>query len=390
VKYLPLIWAALWRNPAETLLTWLAASLAFTLFGLMVGLYAYTQQLINLERNDRAYVTPRFSADPYVGLPVALRETIRGIKGVIGVGTAHWLDGYHADPRTRASVLAVDEGMPEGWPEAPMTARQWRTLFATPDGAYVTRKAANFWHLRADDVFQITTDQDPQADGNATRDFRVLGVIPDIPYRPQGLLLANYRYIDSSEAPDKQNLGNLFFVAFADARHAFEICDRIDRRFANSGTPTYCVPRRADARGLANSNIDIATITLTVAGAGLFMVLFLIANVIARAVNERVPEFAVLETVGFRQRHMMILVVSEAAVPFVLGATIGISSAYLLTRMGVHLPSRDLAQLLSYPEFPPGVIGAAIGFAVLLAFACSVIPLQRLRSLSVVDALAGR
>jgi putative ABC transport system permease protein len=390
VKYFPLIWAALWRNPAETLLTWLAATVAFTLFGLMVGLYVHTQRLIGLERMDRAYVVQRFPTQPYVGLPVALVEPIRGVEGVVGVGTAHWLDGYHADPRHSTRVMAVDAGMPGGWPEAPLTALQWQTLLSVQDGAYVTRMAANRWNLRLGDTFQFTSPQDTQANGNPTREFRILGVIDDIPYGPQGLFVANYRYINNSEAAEKQNLGNMFYVAFADPKRAIEICRRIDQRFANSGTPTFCVPRKTDAQGLANSNVNIAMLTLSVAGAGLFMILFLIANVIARSVAERVAEFAVLKTLGFRQPQMTLLVVAEAAVPCLLGALVGLGLAYLLTRLSIRLLSGDLAQLLSNPEFPPGVIAGAFSFAILLAFACSVIPLQRLRILSVVDALAGR
>ncbi|HEY6457675.1 MAG TPA: ABC transporter permease [Steroidobacteraceae bacterium] len=390
MKLFPLIWAASWRNPAETLLTWLAATVAFTLFGLMVGLYVHTQRLIDLERMDRAYVVQRFPTQPFIGLPVALAEPIRGIQGVIGVGTAHWLDGYHADPHNSTRVMAVDEGMPAGWPEAPMTPLQWQTLFATPNGAYVTRMAADRWGLRAGDTFQFTSPQDGKADGNPTRAFQILGVIGDIPYGPHGLFLANYRYIDNSESKAKRNLGNMFYVAFADPKRANEICTRIDRRFANSGTPTFCVPRRTDAEGLANSNIDIASLTLTVAGAGLFMILFLSANVIARSVSERVPEFALLMTMGFRQPHMTLLVVAEAAVPCLFGALVGLGLAYLLTRMAVRLLSGDLGRLLSAPEYPPSVVAGALGFALLLAFTCSVIPLQRLRSLSIVDALAGR
>ena len=40
MKYFPLIWAALWRKPARTILTLLSAVAAFTLFGLAIGVNA--------------------------------------------------------------------------------------------------------------------------------------------------------------------------------------------------------------------------------------------------------------------------------------------------------------------------------------------------------------
>lgn len=71
-----------------------------------------------------------------------------------------------------------------------------------------------------------------------------------------------------------------------------EVCRAIDERFAGSGLPTYCVPARADAEALANSSVNLCAITLPVAGAGLFMVFFLIAHGIACSVQERMPESA--------------------------------------------------------------------------------------------------
>jgi cell division protein FtsX len=72
----PLLWGAVWRNPAETLLTWLAATVAFALFSLMVRLHVHTRQLIEGERKDRLYVVMRYPAQPFTGLPVALAGQI--------------------------------------------------------------------------------------------------------------------------------------------------------------------------------------------------------------------------------------------------------------------------------------------------------------------------
>jgi hypothetical protein len=40
VKYVPLIWSALWRKPEDAVLTGLAITVAFALFGLMLGVNA--------------------------------------------------------------------------------------------------------------------------------------------------------------------------------------------------------------------------------------------------------------------------------------------------------------------------------------------------------------
>jgi len=390
LKLWPLVWAALWRRPLETLLVWLATTAAFALLGLMVGLYIHTQRIVSAQRMDRLFVVMRFPDQPYTGLPIALKTQIAGIDGVIGVGTAHNVFGYHTDPHNSAGVMAVDEGFIQGWPEAPLTEAQLRDLMAMPDGIYVSHKAATRWNLKPGDRFSLTVSPPNRADGNPTWVFEVLGIVPDAPMWDGNLILGNYHYIDNSEPPAQRGLGNTFFVAVKDAAHSIEISHQIDRHFANSGSPTFSVPQRVDAEGLVNSNVNIAAVTLSVGAAGLFMILFLCANAIMRSVRERIPELAVLMAVGYHEVLLGWLVVAEAAVPCVLGAVLGTGLAALVVHIPPRLLNHDLRRLMTNSDIPPAVLGVALGAALLLALASVVAPLLRLRRLSVTDALTGR
>ncbi len=124
MKYLPFIWAALWRKPVEALLIWLATTSAFTLFGLMVGLNVTTQRVIDSARMDRLIVLMRFPDSPFTGLPVALGEDLASLEGVTGVGRFRWLSGYHQRPDNRVSIFAVDEGMRRAWSEISFDIRR--------------------------------------------------------------------------------------------------------------------------------------------------------------------------------------------------------------------------------------------------------------------------
>jgi putative ABC transport system permease protein len=142
VKYWPLVWAALWRKPAEAILIWLAVTVSFALFGLMVGLHATYDRVIAEARLDRLYVDTRFPGASPTGilLPFALRDQIMRIDGVSAASAIYYVRGYYRDPHVRASVMAVDEHMRAAWPEIPLTAAQWAKLFATPT-AFSSRKA---------------------------------------------------------------------------------------------------------------------------------------------------------------------------------------------------------------------------------------------------------
>jgi putative ABC transport system permease protein len=119
------------------------------------------------------------------------------------------------------------------------------------------------------------------------------------------------------------------------------------------------------------------------------MIFLLTANGIAQSVRERIPAFAVLKTIGYRQSTLMALVIVEAAIPCVAGAGIGMALAVLLTRLPTHFLPTDLASMPK-PALSPGVLAFSLACALLVALLGATIPLPRLRRLSVIDALAGR
>jgi putative ABC transport system permease protein len=102
-----------------------------------------------------------------------------------------------------------------------------------------------------------------------------------------------------------------------------------------------------------------------------------------------VPEFAVLETLGYGELTLMTLVFIEAALPCLAGAFVGTALAAALTHFPGHYLPSDLAALPK-PTFSWMVLAWVLGCALLLALASAVIPMRRLRHLSVTDALAGR
>ena len=67
MKFLPLLWAALRRKTARTLLTLLSITVAFLLVGIMSGLNASFARLIESSRADRIVVTARYG----VWFPIA-------------------------------------------------------------------------------------------------------------------------------------------------------------------------------------------------------------------------------------------------------------------------------------------------------------------------------
>jgi len=108
--------------------------------------------------------------------------------------------------------------------------------------------------------------------------------------------------------------------------------------------------------------------------------LFLTGNTMMQSVRERIPELAVLKTLGFSNGTILLLVVAEAALLCALGAAIGLVLSYCalpLLKMG-----------LQGVELSPVALLPGIGVAVLLALIVGLPPALRAMRLNIIDALA--
>ena len=101
-----------------------------------------------------------------------------------------------------------------------------------------------------------------------------------------------------------------------------------------------------------------------------------------QSVRERIPEFAMLKTIGFTDARVNTLVFAEALLLCLLAACLGLAAAH----SSFHLVGTQIG----LAKMPLSVIPMCMGYAVALALLIGVLPALRLRRLSVVDALAGR
>jgi putative ABC transport system permease protein len=396
VKFIPLVWASLWRNKAEAVLTLLALSVAFALFGTMITLNAAYQRAIDDTRMDRLIVACAFDCG---AIPLGYREQLARVPHVTAVGGQLWLGGHEQDEQHPITVMFVDEGMRSAWPELPMSPADWRAFDANPSGIFLSREAAARRKVRTGDTLAVnTTFGSNRADGNPTWYFTVLGFMPDPPGWKSGAgspasnpdtIVGNLRYWQNSAHLVERDTVNVLRVAVDRPEHARAVCREIEARFTNATPALYCVPARADAEETADANINMRQISLGIGAAGLFMILFLSANGVAESVRERLSEFGVLKALGYGDGRIAALVILETAVPTVLAALIGSALARAADALVAHLAVKGVIDM---PEVHASIaaFGWALAAALLIALASAVVPLYRLRHTDVAAVMAGR
>jgi putative ABC transport system permease protein len=161
----------------------------------------------------------------------------------------------------------------------------------------------------------------------------------------------------------------------------------IDNLSANSDHETKTQTEEAFNQGFAKQIGDIGLIVTAIMAAVFFTLLLLTGNTMAQAVRERIPELAVLKTIGFSNRSVMWLLLAESILLVVLGGLIGLGLAPVLMKAAVA-GSGGFIQLPS--GLPAETI--AIGIVLMLAFGvlAGLLPALRGMRLNIVDALAGR
>ena len=375
MKYLPLIAAGLWRRPVETILTFLAVTAGFTLFAAMAGMNVTVQRAVQGAREDRLIVISRFP-NAAGGLPIALEERLKRVPGVAAVGAWASVCGHYGAEQKFICVINLDEGAIEGFP-FPIDSSHWKQLEGSLDGMLISTNAARNWNLSVGDVVPIAVGPGVRGDGAASWPYKVIGIVPvESPEWPRGFRVGNLKYFQNNRPLASQGEIGGFRVSVTNPDQVNDVARRIDRFFANSGTPTKSFSAREDAANSVRSVVDMALFTRLVATAGLLMIGYLTANVIARGVEERTAEFGVLQAVGFTRIQLMALVCAEAAIPSVLGAEVGACLAATLS--GLVRPW--LSGGFNIPEVTvcAGVFVAAAAAAAVLALVSAALPILML------------
>jgi putative ABC transport system permease protein len=387
MKYFPLVWAALRRKPVRAVVTLLSVTVAFTLFGLMIGLNATFDLVEQRARADRIFSGPRF--DYVSGMPITVARQIARLPGVKVTTVSTFIPGYVRDPKNQVFVSMVDAQVGQVFDDWGITQEQWDAVQKDRTGIVMSKYQAALWHKKVGDTFTIITPLVARADGAKSWTFKVVAICNDFPQASGGYNFGNYDLFDKARPLADQGKINEVDMVANDPGQSAAIAQHIDQIFANSATPTYS---QTEKMAFAVSNnfggLDVGAVTRDIALAGLVMILFLTANVIVQSVRERFAEFATLRAIGFSDRALMGLVVLEAAIPCIFGAVFGVALAAFLGRHVSDLmpPSWGLPP----PTMSPIVLLWAAASAFALAFASAALPAFRLSRMDIATALSGR
>ncbi len=392
MKYFPLVWAALRRRKARTLLTLFSITTAFFLFGTLKGINSGIAAMEKLLNVPLLLVMSRVRMD--APLPLAHAARIRAIPGVTVVSPMTALVGFYQSLNNVVVVVGVDiPAMVSMTKDMKVAPDQLAAVQRIRSGAIVgvSMMKERGWKI-GDRIplhaFEINGLSAKKKDGSTDWMFDIVGTYtlsqPDWATR----FLANYDYInDALASGQNQTIG--FQVGIADPAKSAQISQAIDDEFANSPDQTRTQNLKDFMDSVLRQVGDIDFLVNGIVGAVLFTLLFLTANTMSQSVRERINELAVLKTVGFTDSAVQWLVLAESLLLALVAAAIGLLLAsWVLPHVtnGALMQSQGIGAM----HVPGTVFGYGLAIAVLLALVSGMPPAQRARRLSIVAALSGR
>jgi len=384
MKYLHLIWAALFRRKTRTFLTLASIAAAFLLFGLLDGIRTSFAELgQNADGAQRLQTISRLSF--IETLPLSLRARIEQVDNVEAVTYANWFGGTYQGPRNQIFSFAVAPNYLDLYPEIEVSQSGREAFASTRTGALVGEALASQHGWEVGDRIPLQSMIFPNSDGSLNWEFDVVGIMR----ASEGgfydsLFLLHWEYFAES-TPYVDNEVGWYISRVGDVRQGDRAARAIDALSANSPDETRTMSEQAAMASQLKQMADVGLIVSSIMGAVFFTLLLLTGNTMAQAVRERTSELAVLKTIGFSSASVLGLVLAESMLLVLIGGVAGLGLAALLgaavTASGapINLPSIGPSSWL-------------LGLALMAAIGLLVGALPALRGmrLNIVDALAGR
>ncbi|RDI98443.1 ABC transporter permease [Dyella solisilvae] len=388
MKYLHLIWAALFRRKTRTILTLVSIIAAFLLFGMLDAVRtSFNQAGQSANGAQRLQTGSKLSF--IQTLPQSLESQIAQVPGVKMVTYANWFGGAYQDPHNQVFSFAVEPNYIDLYPEIEVSPAERKAFDDTRTGVLVGEKLAQRFHWKVGDKIPMQSTIFPNHQGSKNWTFDVVGILHSKDKKAGGfydqLLLLHWKYFDETTPFNRGTVG-WYVTRVADVNQADRVAKAIDAISANSDHETRTQTEQAATANWMKQLADIGLIVGAIMGAVFFTLLLLSGNTMMQAVRERTSELAVLKTIGFSNHAVLAIVLAESVLLLLIGGVLGLGLATLI----IPIVSAGSGGMLNLPSVRGGSWALGLVLMIAIGLLVGALPALRAMRLNIVDALAGR
>lgn len=381
---LTLVLTNMMRKPTRAGLTVATLVIAFLLFMLLRAVASAFTVGITPQSVQRLYIDARYSMVD--NLPVAHVHAVRQIPGIRAVSQVVWFGAHYQDPSNTFPQMVVDpEAYLEVFPELRVTPDVLDRMLRSRRTVVVADHIAAEYGWSVGEIIPLVGAITPRADGTPW-EFELAGTYEVVSSAPvlAGMLI-QHEYFNESVPDWAENWIYWMVARVEDGLETKPVVDAIDGLFENSSDPTRSRLEDDYARQFVTQLGDIGAITTLILIAVFFTIILLTGNVTSLSFRERVPELAVMKTLGFEDGFVARMVIAEAVLMCVLGAAGGVLLAYLVA----PALNAQLAGVMGGFELSWVDALSALGLSVIMGALIALPSARAAGRLAIVDALKG-
>jgi putative ABC transport system permease protein len=371
------------RNPLRTLLTILGIAVGVVAFAfLQTVLVAY---YAGAEASSPNRLVTRHRVSLFNLLPLAQKEKIEAIPGVTQVSYGLWFGGYYKDPKQFFGQIAVDDGYIDLYPEFLLPPDQKEAYVNEMQAAIVGRKLAARFGWKVGDRITLTGAGFFPGDW----DFIIRGIYTG---RDRGTdettMFFHWKLVDERFRQYSQaSRVGWWLIGIKDPADTGRVSAAIDDQFINSSMPTLTESEKEFNLSFVTMMGTIITIIRMAAWIVIGIILLIMANTMAMAARERITEYGVLKTLGFRATHLVSLIGGEALLTAFFGAAVGCGLSFVIVAKFGGFIEENLGQIFPIFELTSVTVAQSIGLAMAAGLLACLPPIARAARMPIVDAL---
>ena len=380
MKFRGLILANLFRKKIRLVLTIGSFAIALVLFTFLAVVKSAFSRGIEIAGADRLVIVNRIGL--IQTMPISYRDKVLSIPGVKAVTHNNWFGGVYQDEKNFFPQFAIDvENHRQVMTELVVPDDQWQSFVKDRQGAVVGARTAKRFGWKVGDRIPI---RDSLYGTNSTWEFNLDGIYhSDRQGGDESQFWFQWKYFDERVPSFIKSQIGWYVLKLDSPDDAVRVAKAIDEKFANSASETKTETESAFAAGFAKQLGNIEFLILTIGSVVFFTLLLVTGNTMAISVRERTSELAVLKAIGFTDRSVLFLVLSESLVIAFIGGVLGL----LLAAVAIPGVSAALAGFLPPLLLSKALLLFGLGFALFVGAVSGLLPGINAMRMRVVNAL---
>lgn len=376
-RYFPLVLKQVLRRRTRSLLTILGVATAMFLFTVVEAIQAGMREATEQSAQETTLVVYRENRFcPFTSrLPERYASQIEAIPGVVSVQPMKVIVN---NCRTSLDVVTYrgvvsDLFTKHHAPDLNLLSGSIGDWQSRGDAALVGETLANRRKLKVGDRFS--------ANGVVVS---IAGIFRSDEPQDQNVAYVHLDFLQRSPGVKQLGIVTQFNVKVSDPSKLKSVAEQIDSAFKTDQAPTSTRGEKAFIARAVGDLLELTRFTRWLSLGCVVAVLALVGNAIVLSVQDRVREYAVLQTLGFKSGLLARLIISEGLLLSLLGGAVGTVAALLLLKFGSYSLSNEGLSINFRAE--PELLGIGLLLSMALGVAAGLVPARQASRAEIVTA----